>query len=50
LACGGVEICLNTLIHVSLLLLLQAHRGEGGDAMDVDGEEDELLVSGTGVA
>jgi hypothetical protein len=30
-----------------LLLLLQGHRGEGGDAMDVDGEEAELLVSGT---
>jgi hypothetical protein len=26
------------------LFALQAHRGEGGDAMDVDGEEAELLV------
>lgn len=29
----------------SRLLSLQAHRGEGGDGLDVDGEEAELLVS-----
>jgi hypothetical protein len=38
------------LLLVLLLLPLQAHRGEGGDAMDVDGEEDELLVRGAGLA